>query len=73
MRGRIAEAPVSEAERIARVYVLAARGDTWAALVQAVADALIDLAEVEQRATQRDQLISRGYARAGQPSPSAPL
>ena len=63
MHGRAVEKPLSEAERIAHAYALAARGDTWAALVQAVADALADLAEAERQITQRDRLISRGYVR----------
>ncbi|WP_066921405.1 hypothetical protein [Methylobacterium sp. CCH5-D2] len=53
----------SEVERIAAAYARAAGGDTWAALVQAVADALTDLAEAERRSLRRDQLISRGYVR----------
>ena len=52
-----------EAERIAAAYARAADGDTWAALVQAVADALTDLAEAERRSLRHDRLISRGYVR----------
>ena len=57
------EAAVSEAERLAIAYRGAAGGDTWSALVQAIGDALADLAEAERRAHQRDRLISKGYVR----------
>ncbi|MBD8901388.1 hypothetical protein MBTS_03920 [Methylobacterium bullatum] len=73
MHGRTAEAPLSEAERIAQAYALAAHGDTWAALVKAVGDALADLAEAERRTMRCDRLISRGYVRARQPVPSTRL
>ncbi|GJE54835.1 MULTISPECIES: hypothetical protein [Methylobacterium] len=57
------EIRLTEAETIALAYRRAARGDTWAALVQAVQDALTDLSEVERRTAQRDRLISYGYIR----------
>jgi len=61
------EAPVEirlrEAELIALAYYRAARGDAWHALVAAVADALVDLAEAERHITRQGQLISHGYAR----------
>ncbi|KQP91560.1 hypothetical protein [Methylobacterium sp. Leaf117] len=56
---------LTEAETIALAYHRAARGDAWAALVQAVEDALRDLAEAEHRTVQQRQLISRGYIRDG--------
>lgn len=71
MQAQPVEPPVdirlSEAETIALAYRRAARGDTWAALVQAVEDALADLAEAERRSMQRDRLISRGYVHGGAP------
>jgi hypothetical protein len=54
---------LTEAEVIALAYHRAARGDAWSALVTAVADALVDLGEAEQRLARQDRLISRGYAR----------
>jgi 3-methyladenine DNA glycosylase/8-oxoguanine DNA glycosylase len=61
------EAPVEmclrEAETIALAYHRAARGDAWHALVAAVADALVDLAEAERCIARQGQLISHGYAR----------
>lgn len=57
------EVSVSEAERIAYAYRTAAAGNTWDALVQAVQDALADLAEGERRTRQEHRLISRGYVR----------
>ncbi len=61
------EAPVEirlrEAEMIALAYHRAARGDAWHALVTAVADALVDLAEAERCIAWQGQLISHGYAR----------
>ncbi|GJD59444.1 hypothetical protein [Methylobacterium dankookense] len=67
MHGQPQEVRPSEAERIALAYRVAAQGDAWAALVQAVEDALTDLAEAERRTLRRDRLISRGYIRAGAP------
>ena len=63
MHGRAVDERASEVERIAAAYARAAGGDTWAALVRAVADALTDLAEAERRSLRRDRLISRGYVR----------
>ena len=61
------DAPVEirlrEAELIAGAYHRAARGDAWAALVAAIADALADLDEAERCIARQGQLISRGYAR----------
>lgn len=59
------EIRLTEAETIALAYHRAARGDAWAALVQAVEDALGDLAEAERRTVQQRRLISRGYIRDG--------
>lgn len=56
---------LTEAETIALAYHRAARGDAWAALVQAVEDALGDLAEAERQTAQQRRLISRGYIRDG--------
>ncbi|AWN36537.1 hypothetical protein [Methylobacterium radiodurans] len=70
MHGQPFETPSSKAERIASAYARAAGGDTWAALVQAVADALTDLAEAERRYLRRDWLISRGYVRGAPLEPS---
>lgn len=64
MHGRVVDEGASDAERIAAAYAYAADGDTWAALVRAVSDALADLAEAERRSLRRDRLISRGYVRA---------
>lgn len=57
------EIRLTEAETIALAYRRAARGDAWAALVQAIEDALADLAEAERRSLRRDRLVSRGYVR----------
>ncbi|WP_443189798.1 hypothetical protein [Methylobacterium sp. Leaf94] len=62
---------LTEAETIALAYHRAARGDAWAALVQAVEDALGDLAEAERQTAQQCRLISRGYIREGAISPGA--
>jgi hypothetical protein len=62
---------LTEAETIALAYHRAARGDAWAALVQAVEDALGDLAEAERRTAQQRRLISRGYIRGGVIFPDA--
>lgn len=74
MQAQPVEPPVdirlSEAEAIALAYRRAARGDTWAALVRAVEDALADLAEAERRSMQQDRLISRGYVRASASAPA---
>jgi hypothetical protein len=64
------EIRLTEAEAIALAYHRAARGDAWAALVQAIGDALADLAEAERRTMRRDRLISRGYIRATTSAPS---
>jgi len=56
---------LTEAETIALAYHRAARGDAWAALVQAVEDALGDRAEAERQTAQQRRLISRGYIRDG--------
>ncbi|GJD47189.1 hypothetical protein AFCDBAGC_5075 [Methylobacterium cerastii] len=61
------EIRLTEAETIALAYRRAARGDAWAALVQAIEDALSDLAEAERRSLRRDRLVSRGYVRANLP------
>ena len=53
----------SEAERIAFAYRQAARGDTWAALVQVVEDALADQIAAEDQAARQSALISHGYVR----------
>ncbi|KNY24190.1 hypothetical protein [Methylobacterium sp. ARG-1] len=58
-----AEIRLTEAEAIALAYHRAARGDAWSALVAAIADALVDLDDAEQRAAKQGRLISRGYAR----------
>jgi hypothetical protein len=71
MHGRPVDDELGEAERIAQAYRAAAAGDSWAALVQAVSDALADLAEAERRTLRRDRLISRGYIRAGVPASEA--
>lgn len=57
------EIRLTEAETIALAYRRAARGDAWAALVLAIEDALVDLAEVERRSLRRDRLVSHGYVR----------
>jgi hypothetical protein len=62
---------LTEAETIALAYHRAARGDAWAALVQAFEDALGDLAEAERQTAQQRRLISRGYIRDGAISPGA--
>ena len=56
---------LTEAETIALAYHRAARGDAWVARVQAVEDALGDLAEAERQTQQQRRLISRGYIRDG--------
>ncbi|WCS23953.1 hypothetical protein LOK46_22805 [Methylobacterium sp. NMS14P] len=58
-----AEIRLREAEMIAVAYHRAARGDAWAALVAAVADALVDLEALERRLARQGGLISLGYAR----------
>jgi hypothetical protein len=58
-----AEKPLLEAERIAYAYRVAARGDTWVALVCAIRDALTDLAEAERRAELVQRQVPRGYVR----------
>jgi hypothetical protein len=52
-----------EAEAIAAAYLGAAEGDTRAALVQAITDALTDLDAAERHAAEQGRLIARGYAR----------
>nr|WP_142581627.1 hypothetical protein [uncultured Methylobacterium sp.] len=63
MQHQPADIPQTEAERIAAAYLGRAGGDARAALIQAVSDALADLAEAERRSLRRDRLISRGYVR----------
>ncbi|AWN38565.1 hypothetical protein [Methylobacterium radiodurans] len=63
MHAQAVDDRASEGERIAAAYASAAEGDTWAALVQAVSDALTDLAEAERRSLRRERLISHGYVR----------
>ena len=59
---------LSEAERIAFAYRLAAQGDAWAALVWAIEDALADLELAERLLRRQAGQISHGYVR-GQLSP----
>ncbi|WP_409566329.1 hypothetical protein [Methylobacterium sp. J-070] len=65
------EIRLREAELIARAYHRAARGDTWGALVAAVADALADLDAAERCIARQGRLISRGYARCWTGAPAA--
>ncbi|KQO77865.1 hypothetical protein [Methylobacterium sp. Leaf88] len=58
-----------EEETNALAYHRAARGDAWAALVQAVEDAPGGLAEAERRTAPQRRLISRGYIRDGAITP----
>lgn len=58
-----AEIRLREAETIAVAYHRAAKGDAWAALVAAIADALVDLDALERRLARQGGLISLGYAR----------
>lgn len=55
---------LTEAEAIALHYYQAAHRDGWAALVQAIADALADLDAAERHIADHRRLVSRGYARS---------
>lgn len=63
MQHQPADIPQTEAGRIAAAYLFRADGNARAALVEAISDALTDLAEAERRSLRRDRLISRGYVR----------
>lgn len=63
MHERPVEIQPSEAEQIAFAYRIAARGDTWAALVRAIEDALTDLERADRAAKRQTALISHGYVR----------
>lgn len=54
---------LTEAEAIALDYYKAACRDGWAALVQAITDALADLDAAERHAADQGRLVSHGYAR----------
>jgi hypothetical protein len=54
---------LTEAEAIALHYYQAAHRDGWAALVQAIADALADLDVAERQVDDLGRLVSHGYAR----------
>nr|WP_076729819.1 hypothetical protein [Methylobacterium radiotolerans] len=58
-----AEFRLTEAEAIALHYYQAAHRDGWAALVQAIADALADLDAAERQVDDQGRLVSHGYAR----------
>ncbi|WHQ72784.1 hypothetical protein KEC54_19900 [Methylorubrum extorquens] len=63
----VADARRAEAAVIAEAYRSAHPGDDRAALVAAIADALADLAAVEERTEAVRRQVSRGYARAAAP------
>jgi hypothetical protein len=54
---------LTEAEAIALHYYQTAHRDGWAALVQAIADALADLDAAERQVDDQGRLVSHGYAR----------
>ncbi|WP_246695895.1 hypothetical protein [Methylorubrum populi] len=53
----------AEAEVIAEAYRTAHRGNDYAALVAAIADALADLTAAEQRMEAAQRQVSHGYVR----------
>ena len=54
---------LTEAEAIGLHYYQAAHRDGWAALVQAITDALADIDAAERHLADHGRLVSHGYAR----------
>jgi mannose-1-phosphate guanylyltransferase len=52
-----------DADAIASAYLYAAKGDSRAALTQAVSDAVIAIEELRSRLEQAEQVVSYGFTR----------
>ena len=52
-----------DADAIASAYLYAAKGDSRAALTQAVSDAVVAIEELRSRLEQAEQVVSYGFTR----------
>ena len=52
-----------DTDAIAAAYLYAAKGDSRAALTQAIADAVVAIEELRSRLEQAEQVVSHGFTR----------
>ena len=63
MNALLKPSETDDADAIAAVYLYAAKGDSRAALTQAIADAVVAIEELRSRLEQAEQVVSYGFTR----------
>ena len=63
MNALLKPSETDDADAIAAAYLYAAKGDSRAALTQAIADAVVAIEELRSRLEQAEQVVSYGFTR----------